>query len=87
MAGGHLVLSFVAFSGNTFWEIFNSHLFWLNSHPAAGVCEFNQKRCELKIFLLFFELMWHILPEFENKIRAHVRKKVKLNIFNIAINK
>jgi hypothetical protein len=50
----------------------NSHLFWLNSHPArlnqvldtpdvqvqnpwswsrnAAGCEFNQKRCEFKIF-------------------------------------
>ncbi len=53
-------------------KIFNSHLFWLNSHPSRAClvlracrsaafldhdakkgCEFNQKRCEFKIFLFF----------------------------------
>jgi hypothetical protein len=35
-------------------RILNSHLFWLNSRPffVKKGCEFNQKRCEFKIFLL-----------------------------------
>jgi hypothetical protein len=55
-----------------FWKFFNSHLFWLNSHPGRAClvlracrsaafldqgCEFNQKRCEFKIFF-YFSFLW-----------------------------
>ncbi len=60
-----------------FRKFFNSHLFWLNSHPGRAClvlrtcrsatfldhdvkkgCEFNQKRCEFKIFQILKEIQY-----------------------------
>jgi len=67
------------FLNNNNRKFFNSHLFWLNSHPGRAClvlracrsaafldhdtkkgCEFNQKMCEFKIFLIIIKKFIYI---------------------------